>query len=97
MAATLNHADRRSIPDRRAHGAARSVHTVKRMTAFDWIPMLLLVIGGINWGLVGLMDLDLVATLFGEDSLAARVVYGLVALSALYMLYLAVRMSSSRT
>ncbi|HEY8609004.1 MAG TPA: DUF378 domain-containing protein [Noviherbaspirillum sp.] len=96
MAATLNHAERRHIPDRRSNGGARSVHTVKRMTAVDWIPMLLLIIGGINWGLVGLMDLDVVAMLFGEGSTISRVIYGLVGLSALYSIYLSSRMSSKR-
>jgi uncharacterized protein len=97
MATTLNHAERRNIPDRRAAGAARSVHTVKRMTALDWIPMLLLIVGGINWGLVGLLDLDVVAMLFGEDSMLARLVYVLVGLSALYAIYLASKLSSRHT
>jgi uncharacterized membrane protein YuzA (DUF378 family) len=66
------------------------------MTAVDWIPMLLLIIGGINWGLVGLMDLDVVAMLFGEGSTISRVIYGLVGLSALYSIYLSSRMSSKR-
>lgn len=93
MAATLNHAERRHIPDRRAGGNGRSLYTARRMTAIDWVPMLLLIVGGINWGLVGLINVDLVAAIFGEGSLAARIVYVVVGLSALYALYLASQLS----
>lgn len=89
--ATLTHGERRHIPDRRG---GTPVHNDRRMKALEWIPMLLLIIGGINWGLVGLFDVDLVAMIFGEGSSLSRVVYALVGLSALYSLYLGTRMSS---
>lgn len=85
--------ERRHIPDRRANSMAH--HT--RMKAMEWIPMVLLIIGGINWGLVGLFDIDLVATLFGSGSALSRIIYVLVGLSALYSIYLGSRMSSKRT
>jgi uncharacterized protein len=57
---------------------------------FDAVALALTTIGAINWGLVSLFELDLVATLagveFGETNLASRVVYGLVGLSGLYLL-----------
>jgi uncharacterized membrane protein YuzA (DUF378 family) len=43
----------------------------------------LLVIGGLNWGLVGLLQWDLVAAVLGEGSMASRIVYTLVGISAL--------------
>lgn len=92
--ATLSHGERRHIPDRRngvTHG-----HSAKRMKALEWIPMLLLIIGGINWGLVGLFDINLVAMIFGEGSGISRIVYALVGLSALYSLYLGTRLSSKQ-
>ena len=50
---------------------------------------LLLIVGGVNWGLVALFEFDLVATLvgldFGETNVASRLVYGLVGLSALVL------------
>lgn len=49
------------------------------------VATLLLVVGGLNWGLVGLMKLNLVTTLFGEGSTLTTVVYVLVGLSALYV------------
>jgi len=52
-----------------------------------WVSLILVVIGGLNWGLVGLFDFDLVAYIFGAMSTVSRVVYVLVGLGALYMIY----------
>ena len=54
--------------------------------ALDYIALVLSIIGGINWGLVGAFDFDLVARIFGEMTTATRAVYILVALAALYCL-----------
>jgi uncharacterized membrane protein YuzA (DUF378 family) len=54
------------------------------MKTFDIIAAALLVIGGLNWGLVGAFEFDLVATLFGAMSPISRVVYVLVGIAALY-------------
>ena len=56
-------------------------------SVIDWIAIALLIIGGLNWGLVGLFSLDLVATVFGVGMIA-KIVYVLVGLSALWMIYL---------
>ena len=53
------------------------------MRALDTIALVLLIVGGLNWGLVGAFQFDLVATLFGEMSALSRLVYVLVGLSAL--------------
>lgn len=53
----------------------------------EWIAVVLLVIGGLNWGLVGLFELDLVARIFGSIPLLQKIVYILVGLAALYMIY----------
>ena len=50
------------------------------------IAFILTVIGAINWGLVGIIKLDLVAILFGQMSFLARIVYTLVGLSGIYSL-----------
>jgi len=51
------------------------------------IALALVIIGGINWGLIGLLQFDLVAWLFGgQDSVIARIVYGLVGISAVISL-----------
>jgi uncharacterized membrane protein YuzA (DUF378 family) len=49
-----------------------------------WIALILLVVGGLNWGLVGLFQFDLVAAVFSET--LARIVYVVVALSAIAVL-----------
>ncbi|MBW2970444.1 DUF378 domain-containing protein [Candidatus Woesearchaeota archaeon] len=59
-------------------------------SAIDWIALVLVIIGGLNWGLVGLFKLDLVNKIFGE-SIIATIVYVLVGLSALYMIYHAMK------
>ena len=53
------------------------------MKIVNLIALILLVVGGLNWGLVGLFNFDLVATLLGAMSVLARVVYTLVGLSAI--------------
>ena len=50
------------------------------------VTLLLVIVGGLNWGLVGLFDFDLVAAIFGTGSALARVVYVLVGLSALFQI-----------
>ena len=58
------------------------------MKALNFSTLLLLVVGGINWGLVGLFQFDLVAALFGgSDAALARIVYILVGASALWQIY----------
>lgn len=58
----------------------------RKLNPLDWIALTLLVVGGINWGLVGLFQFDLVANLFGgQDSLISRIIYILVGLSAVYV------------
>lgn len=54
------------------------------MKTLDITAAVLLVIGGLNWGLVGLLDFDLVAALFGAMSPASRLVYVLVGSAAAY-------------
>ena len=58
------------------------------MKKLDIIAAALLVVGGLNWGLVSVAEFDLVAALvgleFGETNFASRVVYGLVGIAAVY-------------
>ena len=54
-----------------------------------WTAFVLVVIGGLNWGLVGAFGFDLVAALFGAASALSRIVYVLVGLSAIYMAVMA--------
>jgi uncharacterized membrane protein YuzA (DUF378 family) len=60
------------------------------MKKLDILAAVLVAVGGINWGLVGLADFDLVAAIFGldfgETNAATRVIYGLVGASAVYQI-----------
>lgn len=55
------------------------------MKTIDWITFILVVIGGLNWGLIGFVQFDFVAWIFGGmDAVISRIIYALVGLSALY-------------
>lgn len=54
------------------------------MKAFDAIVAALLVIGGLNWGLVGLFRFDLVAAVLGDMTILSRIIYVVVGLGAIY-------------
>ena len=58
---------------------------MKSLNAIEWVVLVLVIVGGLNWGLVAAADFDLVATLFGDGSALSRIVYGLVGLSALWL------------
>ncbi len=64
-----------------------------KLSTFDWVAVALVIIGGLNWGLVGAFNFDLVATIFGAMSAVSRIVYILVGLSALYMVYLSTKLA----
>lgn len=57
-----------------------------KMNAIDWVSYVLLVIGGLNWGLVGFFDFNLVESLFGAGTFTT-IVYDLVGLSALWSIW----------
>jgi uncharacterized membrane protein YuzA (DUF378 family) len=48
--------------------------------------VVLVIIGGLNWGLVGFFDWNLVDAIFGEGSALSRIIYAIVGLAALYMI-----------
>ena len=79
------------------YNSPTSVTAPRTLNAIDWIALVLMIVGGINWGLVGLLRFNLVAALFGDMTTASRIVYGLVGLAALYGIALAVRLGSRRT
>ena len=60
------------------------------MKKLDILAAVLVIVGGLNWGLVALAEFDLVAWIFGEEfgttNAASRIVYGLVGLAAAYQI-----------
>ena len=63
------------------------------MKVVETIALILNIIGGINWGLVGLFDYNLVDSLFGEGSVIAKVIYVLVGISALFAITTVVKLA----
>ncbi len=56
-------------------------------SVIDWIALVLVTIGGLNWGLVGFLNWNLVDAIFGMGSTLTMIVYSLVGLSGLWMIY----------
>ena len=53
---------------------------------FDVVVTVLLLIGGLNWGLIGFFGIDIIAAIFGELAFVSRLIYALVGICALYEL-----------
>ena len=75
-----------------AASAARTELTRPAVNFVDWIALIMLIIGGLNWALVGLTNTDAVASLFGSGTPIARIVYVLVGIAALWAIFLALRL-----
>lgn len=58
-----------------------------KMSWLDWLTGVLVIVGAINWGLVGAFDFDLVDWFFGLTSTLARLIYILIGLSGIYMIF----------
>ncbi len=54
------------------------------MKALDYIALIVIIIGAVNWGLIGFFGFDLVSFLFGSMSVLSRIIYGLVGICGLY-------------
>jgi uncharacterized membrane protein YuzA (DUF378 family) len=68
------------------------------MRSLHWIALLLVIVGAINWGLVGLFQFDLVAALFGgQTAPLSRVVYALVGLSGVVVAVTSAALTGART
>jgi uncharacterized membrane protein YuzA (DUF378 family) len=64
---------------------------MRGLNTVDWVAIVLVIVGAINWGLVGLFDFNLVDSIFGAGSALSRIIYTLVGLAGLYTIYLASR------
>ena len=57
-----------------------------KLNTLGWISLVLLLIGGLNWGLVGFFDYNLVRVIFGQMPLVTRIIFALVGLASLYVI-----------
>lgn len=60
---------------------------MKPLTVLDWIALVLVLIGGLNWGLIGILQFDLVLYLLGFSALLPVIVYSVVGIAALYLVF----------
>ena len=67
-----------------------------RLNTLDWVALILMIIGAVNWGLVGLFNLDAVAAIFGAMTMVSRVVYLLVCIAGVYGFVLAAKCGRAR-
>lgn len=66
---------------------------MSKLSVLDWVALVLVIVGGLNWGLVA-FKWNLVDALFGMGSMLATIVYGLVGLSAVYLLFILKKLNS---
>ena len=59
---------------------------MRTYSALYWIALILTVIGGLNWGLIGLINLNVVDAIFGVGSIISRTIYVIIGLAALYLI-----------
>lgn len=63
------------------------------MKALDIVALILIIVGAVNWGLVGLFGLDLVATIFGSMSMLARIIYVVIGIAGLWSIRIVSRVT----
>jgi len=66
---------------------------MKNLNVVDYIALVLVIVGGLNWGLVGIFNFDLVAAIFGSLSVLSSIIYILVAISSVYLLLILGKLS----
>jgi uncharacterized protein len=73
----------------------RTIQGGNILKTLDYIALSLVIIGAINWGLIGFIEFDLVRVLFGDMSWVSRVIYALVGIAGLYSLSFFGRIANS--
>ena len=61
---------------------------MKIKSPVGWIAFVLVIIGGLNWGLVGFFHFNLVDAIFGMGSVISRIIYVIVGLAAVYSIFM---------
>lgn len=59
---------------------------MNKLSGMDWLALILLIVGGLNWGFVGLMNTNIVMNILGSGTVT-NIVYDLVGLAALYTIW----------
>jgi uncharacterized membrane protein YuzA (DUF378 family) len=61
-----------------------NIKEVMNLKTIDYIALIIVIIGAINWGLIGFLNFDLVKLIFGDMTLMTRIVYSIVGIAGLY-------------
>ena len=69
---------------------------MQKLNSIDWVAVILVIIGGINWGLVGLFNLNLVDKIFGSVGWLASLIYILVGIAAVYLAVIANKLQKAQ-
>ncbi|WP_423062578.1 DUF378 domain-containing protein [Candidiatus Paracoxiella cheracis] len=67
---------------------------MKKPNVIDWIALILVIIGAVNWGLVGIANFNLVEFVFGGLTIVTKIVYILVGISGIVLIYSAAKCCS---
>jgi len=70
---------------------------MKPCNVIDWVAAVLVVVGGLNWGLVGAFNFNLVSLIFGDATILTRLIYVIVGIAAIYVIYTFFQGSSTKT
>ncbi|MFH0780069.1 MAG: DUF378 domain-containing protein [Parcubacteria group bacterium] len=65
---------------------------MKKLNALDWISLVLVIIGGLNWGLIAVFKWNLVSAIFGSVAWLETIIYALVGLAAIWMIVIAAKL-----
>ncbi len=57
------------------------------MKGLHWISVILLIIGGLNWGLIGIFQFNVITTIFGDAAIVTKIIYILIGLSGLWGIF----------
>ena len=65
---------------------------MNKLSTFNWVALIIIIVGAINWGLVGLFKIDIIKVIFGDMTIFARMLYIIVGLAGLYLLILSFKL-----
>lgn len=66
---------------------------MKKTNGLDFLAIILLIVGAVNWGLVGFFNFNLVAYLLGDMTIFSRLIYVVVGIASLYLVYYIYRLT----
>ncbi len=66
---------------------------MSKLSMIDWIALVLVIVGALNWGLIGFFGFNLVEAIFGDMTTVIKIVYDLVGIAAVYVALISMKLS----